>query len=266
MRGIVHRPDAQLVLRRHPRPAPAAHAARRAAQRPWCGRPGPRSTSSAFCLPADEKIGPGDRFIVTRARRGAAAPPRSPSSPRPTWSTPRPDRPSTLLDVRDARRRRRASTGPRSCRSRRWPATRSSCSPTCWSALLPEAPPLYPDGELTDEPEADPRRRADPRGGAGGRARRAAALDRRRRRGDGAPRGPAGRPAAARHPRLPLRRAATARRASSSATRAPGCATSAPRARQQIEALLGTPVYLDLHVKVAKDWQRDPRQLRKLGF
>ncbi len=37
-------------------------------------------------------------------------------------------------------------------------------------------------------------------------------------------------------------------------------------ARLQIEALLGTPVYLDLHVKIAKDWQRDPRQLRKLGF
>ena len=30
-------------------------------------------------------------------------------------------------------------------------------------------------------------------------------------------------------------------------------------ARQQIQALLGTPVYLDLHVKIAKDWQRDPR-------
>ena len=37
-------------------------------------------------------------------------------------------------------------------------------------------------------------------------------------------------------------------------------------ARKQIEALLGTPVYLDLQVKIAKDWQRDPRQLRKLGF
>ena len=34
----------------------------------------------------------------------------------------------------------------------------------------------------------------------------------------------------------------------------------------QIEQLLGTGVYLDLHVRVAKDWQRDPRQLRKLGF
>jgi GTP-binding protein Era len=38
------------------------------------------------------------------------------------------------------------------------------------------------------------------------------------------------------------------------------------KARQEIEELLGTRVYLDLHVRVAKDWQRDPRQLRKLGF
>jgi GTP-binding protein Era len=37
-------------------------------------------------------------------------------------------------------------------------------------------------------------------------------------------------------------------------------------ARRQIEALLGTRVYLDLRIKVAKDWQRDPRQLRRLGF
>jgi len=37
-------------------------------------------------------------------------------------------------------------------------------------------------------------------------------------------------------------------------------------ARRQIEALLGTRVYLDLHVNVLKDWQRDPRQLRRLGF
>jgi GTP-binding protein Era len=38
------------------------------------------------------------------------------------------------------------------------------------------------------------------------------------------------------------------------------------QARRHIEALLGTPVYLDLHVKVAKEWQRDPKQLRRLGF
>jgi GTP-binding protein Era len=37
-------------------------------------------------------------------------------------------------------------------------------------------------------------------------------------------------------------------------------------ARGEIEALLGTKVFLDLHVRVAKDWQRDPKQLRRLGF
>ncbi|HEY5352141.1 MAG TPA: GTPase Era [Streptosporangiaceae bacterium] len=38
------------------------------------------------------------------------------------------------------------------------------------------------------------------------------------------------------------------------------------QARRQIEALLGTQVYLDLRIKVAKNWQRDPKQLRRLGF
>lgn len=38
------------------------------------------------------------------------------------------------------------------------------------------------------------------------------------------------------------------------------------QARGQIERLLGCRVYLDLHVKVAKDWQRDPKQLGRLGF
>lgn len=37
-------------------------------------------------------------------------------------------------------------------------------------------------------------------------------------------------------------------------------------ARQGIERLLGRKVYLDLHVKVAKEWQRDPKQLGRLGF
>lgn len=37
-------------------------------------------------------------------------------------------------------------------------------------------------------------------------------------------------------------------------------------ARTQIERLLGRKVFLALHVKVAKDWQRDPKQLGRLGF
>ena len=37
-------------------------------------------------------------------------------------------------------------------------------------------------------------------------------------------------------------------------------------ARTQIEKLLGTKVFLELRVKVAKNWQRDPKQLGRLGF
>jgi GTP-binding protein Era len=38
------------------------------------------------------------------------------------------------------------------------------------------------------------------------------------------------------------------------------------RARAEIEPLVGKQVYLSLRVKVAKDWQRDPKQLGRLGF
>jgi len=38
------------------------------------------------------------------------------------------------------------------------------------------------------------------------------------------------------------------------------------RARKEIEALLGEKVFLALHVKVSKDWQRDPKALTRLGF
>jgi GTP-binding protein Era len=37
-------------------------------------------------------------------------------------------------------------------------------------------------------------------------------------------------------------------------------------AREAISKILGVPVFLDLRVKVAKDWQRDPKQLNRLGF
>ncbi len=37
-------------------------------------------------------------------------------------------------------------------------------------------------------------------------------------------------------------------------------------ARLQMEPLLGTKVYLGLHVKVVKEWQRDPKALDRLGY
>ena len=38
------------------------------------------------------------------------------------------------------------------------------------------------------------------------------------------------------------------------------------RARGKIEALIGSPVYLDLHVKVLPNWRRDSAALRRLGY
>ncbi len=38
------------------------------------------------------------------------------------------------------------------------------------------------------------------------------------------------------------------------------------RARGKIEALIGSPVYLDLHVKVLPNWRRDAAALRRLGY
>lgn len=38
------------------------------------------------------------------------------------------------------------------------------------------------------------------------------------------------------------------------------------RARAELEPLIGTRVFLSLHVRVAKEWQRDPKQLGRLGF
>jgi GTP-binding protein Era len=42
--------------------------------------------------------------------------------------------------------------------------------------------------------------------------------------------------------------------------------TIGSRAREQIEELLETRVHLDLRVKVLKEWQRDPKALQRLGF
>ncbi|HEX6331636.1 MAG TPA: GTPase Era [Actinomycetota bacterium] len=42
--------------------------------------------------------------------------------------------------------------------------------------------------------------------------------------------------------------------------------TIGSRAREEMERLLGTKVFLELRVKVLKEWQRDPKALQRLGF
>jgi GTPase len=42
--------------------------------------------------------------------------------------------------------------------------------------------------------------------------------------------------------------------------------TIGTRAREEMELVLGRKVFLDLRVKVLKEWQRDPKALQRLGF
>ena len=130
---------------------------------------------------------------------------------------------------------------------------------------LPKGPPLYPDGELTDEPEAK----------MVSELIREAALEGVR---DELPHSLAvvveemvpreGR--SENSPMIDIHVSLFVERSSQKAiiigrggSRLREVGTNA---RKGIEKLLGTKVYLDLHVKVAKDWQRDPKQLGRLGF
>ena len=107
---------------------------------------------------------------------------------------------------------------------------------------------------------------AHPRGGARGGRRRTAALAGRGHRGDPRARGThreAGRCSTS-------TRCSTssgpARRRSSSARAAPASKRSAPRPASRSRSCSARKIFLELHVKVAKDWQRDPKQLGRLGF
>ena len=151
VRGIVHRPDAQLVLV----DTPGLHRPRTLlgerlndlVRTTWA-----EVDVVAVCFPADQKIGPGRPVPGQGAGQGAAHDEvRGRHQDRPGLA--RADRRAPARHRR-ARRARPAPSGPRSCRSRPWPATRSPCWPTCWSPGCPEGPQLYPDGELTDVPEA----------------------------------------------------------------------------------------------------------------
>ena len=261
MRGIVHRPDAQLVLL----DTPGLHRPRtllgerlneevRAA---WT-----QVDVVGFCLPADEKVGPGDRFIARElAELGGTR--RSPSSPRPTGSaaTGSPRRCCGAANLGRDEGVDWAEVVPVSAVA----GEQVGLLADLLAALLPESPPLYQDGELTDEPD----------GVLVAELVREAALEGVR---DELPHSiavvveemvpredrPADRPLLDIHAFLYVER--DSQKGIIIGPQGTRLRDIGTRARPQIEALLGTPVYLHLHVTVAKDWQRDPRQLRKLGF
>ena len=132
-------------------------------------------------------------------------------------------------------------------------------------ARLPEGPVLYPDGELTDEPEQV----------LIGELIREAALEGVR---DELPHSiavtveemhlredrPEDKPLLDVHATVFVER--PSQKAIVIGAKGARLRDVGTAARHSIEAMLGVPIYLHLHVSVAKDWQRDPRQLRKLGF
>ena len=261
IRGIVHRDDGQLILV----DTPGLHRPRTllgqrlndVVRTTWA-----EVDVIGFCLPADQKVGPGDRYIATELAQAERTPKIAIVTKTDLVG---PDRLAVQL----------TSVGQLGAElGIDWAdivpvsATRGDQLDLLADLLvaqLPEGPPLYPDGELTDEPEetlvAELVREAALEGVRDELPHSLAAVVEEMNPREGRP---ADKPLLDVHVNLYVERdsqKAIVIGRGGSRLRAVGT-----NARQQIERLLGTPVYLDLHVKVAKDWQRDPRQLRKLGF
>jgi GTPase len=258
IRGVVHRADAQLVLV----DTPGLHRPRTLLGQRL--NDVVRATLSevdvvGFCMPADEPVGRGDRFIAAELAR---LPARTPVVAVLTKSdrVPDPDRlGARLLEVSGLAEF--AEIVPVSAVS----SYQVDVLADVLVGKLPPGPPLYPDGELTDEPEqvmvAELVREAALEGVRDELPHSLAVvveemIPRENR--------PADRPLLDVHVNVFVER--PSQKAIVIGAGGARLKEVGSRARGHIEALLGTPVYLDLHVKVAKDWQRDPKQLRKLGF
>ena len=261
VRGIVHRSDAQLIL----------------VDTPGLHRPrtllGERlndlvkTTLSevdvvAVCFPANEKIGPGDRFIVRemgkvkRTIKVAIATKTDLATPDQLAAH--------LMDIAALGRETDtewAEIVPVSAKS----GSQVGLLADLLVGLLPEGPQLYPDGELSDAPEeaivAELIREAALEGVRDELPHSiAVVVEEMGLREDR----PEGAPLLDIHAFLYVER--DSQKGIVIGHKGTRLRDVGAAARKQIEAILGTPVYLDLRVKVAKEWQRDPRQLRKLGF
>jgi GTPase len=254
VRGIVHRSDAQLVVV----DTPGFHKPRTLLGQRLNDIV--RTTLAevdaiGFCIPADEKVGPGDRFIAGELQRIAA---RTPVVAIVT---------KTDLVARDVVGERLVEVADLGDWAEVVPTSavdrfQVDLLADLLVARLPEGPPLYPEGDLTDEPDrvlvAELIREAALAGVHDELPHSIAVVVEDMR------------PREDRDDLLDIEAYLFVERDSQKGivigkggARLRDVGT---RARREIEALLGARVHLDLRVKVAKAWQRDPKQLHRLGF
>ncbi|RZU24970.1 GTP-binding protein Era [Streptomyces sp. BK239] len=261
VRGIVHRPEAQLILV----DTPGLHKPRTllgerlndVVRTTWA-----EVDVIGFCLPANEKLGPGDRFIA----KELAGIKRTPKVAVVTKTD--------LVDSKTLAEQLIAIDQLGKELGIEWaqivPVSAVGDQQVELLAdllvpMLPESPPLYPEGDLTDEPEqvmvAELIREAALEGVRDELPHSiAVVVEEMLPREDR----PADRPLLDIHANIYIER--PSQKGIIIGPKGRRLKDVGIKSRKQIEALLGTPVFLDLHVKVAKDWQRDPKQLRKLGF
>lgn len=261
VRGIVHRPEAQLILV----DTPGLHKPRTllgerlndVVRTTWA-----EVDVIGFCLPANEKLGPGDRFII----KELAAIKKTPKIAVVTKTD--------LVDSKTLAEQLIAIDQIGRELGMEWaeivPVSAVGDQQVGLLAdllvpLLPQSPPLYPEGDLTDEPEqvmvAELIREAALEGVRDELPHSiAVVVEEMLPREDR----PADRPLLDIHANVYIER--PSQKGIIIGPKGKRLKEVGTKSRKHIEALLGTPVFLDLHVKVAKDWQRDPKQLRKLGF
>ncbi|WP_130348763.1 GTPase Era [Herbihabitans rhizosphaerae] len=254
IRGIVHRDDAQLVIV----DTPGLHRPRTllgqrlndVVRETWA-----EVDVIGLCVPANEKVGPGDKFIANELSKVAKRTPVIGVVTKTDLAKPEQvaEQLVALQDVMEF-----AELVPVSAVD----GFQVNTLADLFVARLPEGPQLYPGGELTDEPEAT----------LVAELIREAALDGVR---DELPHSIAVAveemgPREGRDDLVDIYAFLYVERSSQKGIvlghHGERLKKVGAEARRHIEALLGSKVYLNLHIKVAKDWQRDPKQLRRLGF
>lgn len=211
-----------------------------------------------FCLPADQRIGPGDQFIA-RELRGIKRPIIAVATK--CDAVPRDRVMKHLLSI-EKLGDWAAIVPVSSVEGKGIDHLREVLAQT-----VPLSPPLYPDGDVTDESRdtliAEFIREAALEGVRDELPHSLAVqveeiIERPRREGDDRP------------PMLDIHVNVYVERDSQKAIiigrKGSRLKQIGTQARAHIEELLGRRVYLDLHVRTAKDWQSDPKMLGRLGF